>query len=101
MFGSGKKRDAAFFDAFSRHAQRSVEAARMLVEMMGRLEVGNGGAAQAYRVTDEGEGPVDELARQLYVKIKDAETSADSITHETIKRLHETWITSIGTTSTA
>jgi predicted phosphate transport protein (TIGR00153 family) len=93
MFGSGKKRDAAFFDAFSRHAQRSVEAARMLVEMMGRLEVGNGGAAQAYRVTDEGEGPVDELARQLYVKIKDAETSADSITHETIKRLHETWIT--------
>jgi len=93
MFGSGKKRDAAFFDAFSRHAQRSVEAARMLVEMMGRLEVGNGGAAQAYRVTDEGDGPVDELARQLYVKIKDAETSADSITHETIKRLHETWIT--------
>jgi len=93
MFGSGKKRDAAFFDAFSRHAQRSVEAARMLVEMMGRLEVGNGGAVQAYRVTDEGDGPVDELARQLYVKIKDAETSADSITHETIKRLHETWIT--------
>jgi predicted phosphate transport protein (TIGR00153 family) len=93
MFGSGKKRDAAFFDAFSRHAQRSVEAARMLVEMMGRLEVGNGGAVQAYRVTDEGDGPVDEIARQLYVKIKDAETSADSITHETIKRLHETWIT--------
>jgi len=93
MFGSGKKRDAPFFDAFSRHAQRSVEAARMLVEMMGRLEVGNGGAAEAYRAADEGDAPVDELARQLYVKIKDAETSADSITHETIKRLHETWIT--------
>jgi hypothetical protein len=28
MFGSGKKRDAAFFDAFSRHAQRSVEVPR-------------------------------------------------------------------------
>jgi predicted phosphate transport protein (TIGR00153 family) len=94
MFGSGKKRDAAFFDAFSRHAQRSVEAARMLVEMMGRLEVGNGGAAEAYRPPEEEkDGPVDELAKQLYVKIKDAETSADSITHETIKRLHETWIT--------
>jgi predicted phosphate transport protein (TIGR00153 family) len=92
MFGSGKKRDAAFFDAFSRHAQRSVEAARMLVEMMGRLEVGNGGAAEAYRAP-EADAPVDEVARQLYVKIKDAETSADSITHETIKRLHENWIT--------
>jgi predicted phosphate transport protein (TIGR00153 family) len=93
MFGSGKKRDAAFFDAFSRHAQRSVEAARMLVEMMGRLEVGNGGAAEAYRAPEEADTPVDEVARQLYVKIKDAETSADSITHETIKRLHENWIT--------
>jgi predicted phosphate transport protein (TIGR00153 family) len=93
MFGSGKKRDAAFFDAFSRHAQRSVEAARMLVEMMGRLEVGNGGAAEAYRAPEEADAPVDEVARQLYVKIKDAETSADSITHETIKRLHENWIT--------
>lgn len=95
MFASGKKRDAAFFDAFSRHAQRSVEAARMLVELMGRLEVGNGGAARAYQSTDDenAEAAVDEVARQLYVKIKDAETSADSITHETIKRLHETWIT--------
>jgi predicted phosphate transport protein (TIGR00153 family) len=93
MFGSGKKRDAAFFDAFSRHAQRSVEAARMLVEMMGRLEVGNGGAAEAYRAPEAADTPVDEVARQLYVKIKDAETSADSITHETIKRLHENWIT--------
>ncbi len=93
MFG-GKKRDAAFFDAFSRHAQRSVEASRMLVEMMGRLEVGNGAAAHVYQPAEDGrEKAVDELAKQLYVKIKDAETSADSITHETIKRLHETWIT--------
>ncbi|HEU4580854.1 MAG TPA: DUF47 family protein [Polyangiaceae bacterium] len=93
MFGSGKKRDAAFFDAFSRHAQRSVEAARMLAEMMTRLEVGNGGAAEAYRAPEDPDAPVDEVARQLYVKVKDAETSADSITHETIKRLHENWIT--------
>lgn len=93
MFGSGKKKDALFFDAFSRHAERSVEAARLLVEMMGRLAVGNGAAAHVYRPADESEPPVDELARALYVKIKDAETSADSITHETIKRLHETWIT--------
>ena len=93
MFGSGKKKDALFFDAFSRHAERSVEAARMLVEMMGRLEEGNGAAAHVYLPAEEGDPPVDELARALYVKIKDAETSADSITHETIKRLHETWIT--------
>ena len=66
-----------------------LEAARMLVEMMGRLEVGNGGAAEAYRAADEGDAPVDEIAKQLYVKIKDAETSADSITHETIKRLRK------------
>ena len=70
-----------------------MEAARQLVEMIGRREVGNRAAAHVYRPAEESEPPVDELARALYVKIKDAETSADSITHETIKRLHETWIT--------
>jgi hypothetical protein len=60
----------------------------MLVEMMGRLEVSNGAAAHAYRpVEDERELAVDELAKELYVRTKDAETSADSITRETIKRV--------------
>jgi uncharacterized protein len=94
MFGS-KKKDAAFFDAFSRHATKSVEAARMLVELIKLLGVGNGAAKNAYR-TPEDDKPspaVTEQAKQLYAKIKEAETAADSITHDTIKRLHENWIT--------
>jgi predicted phosphate transport protein (TIGR00153 family) len=94
MFGS-KKKDAAFFDAFSRHATKSVEASRMLVELLGLLGVGNGAAKNVYRHADD--APVvpdfDEKAKLLYVKIKEAETTADSITHDTIKRLHENWIT--------
>jgi predicted phosphate transport protein (TIGR00153 family) len=95
MFGS-KKKDAAFFDAFSRHAAKSVEASHMLVEMMELLQVGNGGAAKnVYRLSNApSAGPeLEEPAKQLYVKIKRAETEADSITHDTIKRLHENWIT--------
>lgn len=94
MFGS-KKKDAAFFDAFSRHATKSVEAARMLVELIKLLGVGNGAAKHAYR-TPEDDRPsaeVTEKAKHLYAQIKDAETAADSITHDTIKRLHENWIT--------
>jgi uncharacterized protein len=94
MFGS-KKKDAAFFDAFSRHATKSVEAARMLVELVKLLGVGNGAAKNAYRSPeDEKPAPqVSEQLKQLYAKIKEAETAADSITHDTIKRLHENWIT--------
>jgi uncharacterized protein len=94
MFGS-KKKDAAFFDAFSRHAAKSVEAARMLVEMLKLLGVGNGAAKNVYRMPDESRTPteVDQRARVLYAQIKEAETNADSITHDTIKRLHENWIT--------
>jgi uncharacterized protein len=94
MFGS-KKKDAAFFDAFSRHAAKSVEASRMLVELLGLLGVGNGAAKNVYRHADDEvlPGDFDEKAKQLYVQIKEAETTADSITHDTIKRLHENWIT--------
>lgn len=94
MFGS-KKKDAAFFDAFSRHAAKSVEASRMLVELLGLLDVGNGAAKDVYRHPDDEAIPrdVDVRAKELYVKIKEAETTADSITHDTIKRLHENWIT--------
>lgn len=94
MFGS-KKKDAAFFEAFSRHANKSVEASRMLVDLIKLLGVGNGAATNAYRSPeDERAAPqVREQAKQLYVRIKEAETTADSITHDTIKRLHENWIT--------
>ena len=94
MFGS-KKKDAAFFDAFSRHAKKSVEAATMLVDLVKLLGVGNGAAKNVYR-TPEDDRPapaVLDKAKQLYAQIKDAETAADSITHDTIKRLHEHWIT--------
>jgi predicted phosphate transport protein (TIGR00153 family) len=93
MFGS-RKQDAFFFDAFSRHAQCSVDAARMLVQMLERLDIGNGAAAHVYKAAPaNGESHVDEQSKALYAQIKDAETQADGITHETIKRLHETWIT--------
>lgn len=94
MFGS-KKKDAAFFDAFSRHAAKSVDAARMLVELLKLLAVGNGAAKNVYRLPeDEKAAPqVGDQAKSLYVRIKEAETEADGITHDTIKRLHENWIT--------
>ena len=41
IFGSSKK-DAAFFDAFTEHAKKSVEAAQMLVAMLGRMQTGMG-----------------------------------------------------------
>ncbi|MET0412396.1 MAG: DUF47 family protein [Polyangiaceae bacterium] len=92
---STKKSDAAFFDAFSSHAAKSVEASRMLLEMMTRMKPANGEASGIYRSTgDELRPPeVDEQTKRLYVEIKEAETTADSITHETVKRLHENWIT--------
>ena len=70
MFGS-KVRDRDFFDAFSKHAKLCVEGARKLNELL------------------EDPAQADELAQQV-MKI---EHDADTITHETVKRLHETWIT--------
>ena len=94
MFGS-KKKDAAFFDSFSQHAKKSVEAAHLLVELVKLLGVGNGAAKNAYRSPeDEKADPqVGDKAKALYARIKEAETTADGITHDTIKRLHENWIT--------
>lgn len=94
MFGS-KKKDAAFFSAFSRHAAKSVEAAGMLVEMLRRLHVGNGAGSELYRTPRDSVPPreADDRTKQLYNQIKEAETTADGITHDTIKRLHENWIT--------
>jgi predicted phosphate transport protein (TIGR00153 family) len=77
MFGP-KNTGRAFFEAFSAHAAKTVEAAHLLVELVQGLAGGNEAV---------------ERGRALYARIKAAESAADSITHETIRRLHETWIT--------
>lgn len=69
MFGRAK--EDAFFTAFSQHATRSVEAAQLLLEML--------------------EHP--EKNAQLAVEVGEKESAGDRLTHETVKRLHETWIT--------
>jgi predicted phosphate transport protein (TIGR00153 family) len=70
MFGNAKNQEA-FYEAFAAHAAQSVEAARMVHEML----------------TDPTKAT--ELAKQ----VGDAEHRGDKITHETIARLHKTWIT--------
>ena len=70
MFGS-KVRDRDFFDAFSKHASLCVQGARKLQELL--------------------EKPLE--AEKLAQEVKQIEHDADTITHQTVKRLHETWIT--------
>ncbi len=71
MFGGPKNKDHVFFDAFTAHAQKSVDAAKMLVMMF--EETGR--------------------AQELATAITEAENRGDRLTHETVRRLHETWIT--------
>jgi uncharacterized protein len=71
MFGGPKNKDHVFFEAFSAHARKSVEASQMLVELL--------------------EDPT--KAADLSMKINEAENRGDRITHETVRKLHETWIT--------
>lgn len=70
MFGP-RARDEVFFQAFTEHATRSVEAATLLLDML--------------------EHP--ERKERLALDIGEKESSGDRITHDTVKRLHETWIT--------
>lgn len=93
MFGSSKK-DAAFFDAFTEHAKRSVEAAQMLVAMIGRMQRVTGSGKGPYSAPEPGTIPaVDAETQRLALQIKDVEHAGDSITHQTVKRLRENWIT--------
>jgi predicted phosphate transport protein (TIGR00153 family) len=72
MFGSGPNAsDRKFYDAFTSHAGRSVEAARLLVEMLKNPE----------------------RAVELAKAIGEVENAGDQITHDTIARLHKIWIT--------
>src|SRR5882762_6268540 len=74
MFGIGSsKSDRSFYDAFERHAARIVEAGNLITEIVRHPE----------------------RSLELAQKIKDVENDGDKITHETIARLHKTWITPI------
>jgi hypothetical protein len=70
MFGPKTKGDV-FFSAFAEHASRSVEAAKLLLEMLEHVD----------------------RKEKLALDIGEKESAGDRITHETVKRLHETWIT--------
>jgi predicted phosphate transport protein (TIGR00153 family) len=69
MFGRSK--DDFFFNAFREHATRSVEAAELLLEMLEHVD----------------------RKERLALDIGEKEGAGDKLTHETVKRLHETWIT--------
>jgi uncharacterized protein len=71
MFGSTKGKDQAFFGAFIDHAAQSVKAAELLLEML--------------------EHP--ERKERIALDITEKEATGDRLTHDTVKRLHETWIT--------
>jgi predicted phosphate transport protein (TIGR00153 family) len=70
MFGA-KTRDATFFNAFAEHATLSVNAAKLLLALF--------------------EDP--SKKERLALDVSEQEAAGDRLTHETVKRLHETWIT--------
>lgn len=70
MFGKSKT-DELFFDAFLSHARSTLEAAKLIQSLF--EELGN--------------------AKDLARAVSEAEHAGDIVTHTTMKRLHETWIT--------
>jgi uncharacterized protein len=74
MFGFGpSSQDRSFYEAFEKHAACIVRAAELLVQIA--------------------EDP--DRTAELAKKISEVESEGDKITHETIARLHKTWITPI------
>src|SRR5689334_17562341 len=74
MLGLGqKKSDHAFYEAFEAHAARSVEAAKLVAQILREPA----------------------RAAELAKEVNRAESAGDKITHDTIARLHQTWITPI------
>ncbi|HEX4337523.1 MAG TPA: DUF47 family protein [Polyangiaceae bacterium] len=74
MFGIGqKKSDLAFYEAFTAHAAKSVEASRLVARMIAEPD------------------KIPELAKA----VQETEGAGDKITHETIAHLHGTWLTPI------
>lgn len=70
MFGRSKT-DALFFEAFAQHAQLTLDAAKLVRSLFDELDDSK------------------DIARA----ISEVEHNGDQVTHETIRRLHETWIT--------
>jgi predicted phosphate transport protein (TIGR00153 family) len=70
MVGS-KQRDGVFYEAFEQHAACLVDAAKLLAEMFAHVD----------------------KAGETAERIRDLEHKGDRITHDTIARLHKTWIT--------
>jgi predicted phosphate transport protein (TIGR00153 family) len=64
-------RDKLFWTAFSDHSARTVEAAKVLIEMLEHLD----------------------RRESLAAKIKELEHAGDQITHDCVQALHQTWIT--------
>ena len=74
MFGIGSsKSDRSFYDAFERHAAQIVSAGKLISEMVRNPE----------------------RSAEISQAVREAENAGDIITHETIARLHKTWITPI------
>ncbi len=74
MLGIGPtKSDRTFYDAFERHSGRIVEAGALIAQVVRSPE----------------------RAVEIARAVKEAEDAGDKITHETIARLHKTWITPI------
>lgn len=64
-------KDRVFFDAFTSHAEKSVEASKLLVQMLSDLS----------------------KAPDISKRINDLEHEGDKITHDCVAALHQTWIT--------
>ena len=64
-------RDKLFWSAFTDHAQQTVSASLLLVEMLEHLD----------------------RRESLAAQIKELEHRGDQITHDTLQALHQTWIT--------
>jgi uncharacterized protein len=74
MFGIGSsKSDRSFYDAFERHSARIVEAGKLITQIVREPE----------------------RSVEIAQAVKAAEDAGDRITHETIAKLHKTWITPI------
>ena len=86
-----KDKDAIFFDAFSKHAETSVSAAKILKEMFAGCTTS--AAPAPYLAPSESDDGDLAAIVQLGKQVKEAESKGDRITHETIKRLRENWIT--------
>jgi uncharacterized protein len=74
MFGIGSsKSDRSFYEAFGEHAARIVEAGKLVAQILREPQ----------------------RSPEISKAVKTAEEAGDKITHETIARLHKTWITPI------